>query len=167
MDEPAVTGAPLFGLPRELRDLIYQYALVDYEETNGAENALLQQKRLHIPSHCHEFEDPWPQQPLTRVNKQLRNETLGMSYELGIFSVTVNSMVLYPLMRWAELIGVENCRRLKRVEVVWIVDRSRGAYMRNGVSEFMAAERFRKSELGQALEGALSYEKFFRVGECS
>jgi len=39
--------------------------------------------------------------------------------------------------------------------------------MRNGVSEFMAAERFKKSELGQALEGALNYEKFFKVGRPS
>lgn len=158
--------ASLLGLPRELRDLIYQYALTDYEEVD-ATAGLLVQKRQHIPSHCLNMIQPWPQPPLTRVNRQLRDETLGLSYELGIFSVTVNSMVLYPLMRWAELIGAENCRRLKRVEVMWIADKTRGAYMRNGVSEFMAAERFRKSELGRALEPALNYENFFKVSHFS
>lgn len=166
MGGQVIPEASLLGLPRELRDLIYQYALLDYDEAIGGDG-LLVQKRQHIPSHCLQSSQPWPQQPLTRVNRQLRGETLGLCYELGMFSVTVNSMVLYPLMRWAELIGVENCKRLKRVEVVWIADRSRGAYMRNGVSEFMAAERFRKSELGQALEPALNYEKFFKVSASS
>jgi len=88
MDDRLSAEAGLLGLPRELRDLIYHYALIEYEEVD-ATSGLLVQKRQHIPSHCLKISRPWPQQPLTRVSRQLRDETIGLCYELGIFSVTV------------------------------------------------------------------------------
>ncbi|KAK6439891.1 hypothetical protein LTR95_003889 [Oleoguttula sp. CCFEE 5521] len=149
----------LLGLPAEIRNTIWELALIEFElDPTTSLPTALRRKIQHIPSHCLTTTEDWPQPPLTRTNRQIRHETLSLSYELGIFSVTVSSMMMFPLRQWAEIIGIENVRRLKHVEVNW---KAHDPYVRTRTNEMMAASRFRYSEIGQALDGALRYEHLF------
>lgn len=156
MSVSQATTPSLLGLPAEIRNAIWELALIEYELNPSTTRP--RRRRQHIPSHCLEGPHPWPQPPITRTNRQIRSETLSLSYELGVFSVTVSSMMLFPLRQWAEIIGIENCRRLRHVEVCW---KAHAPYVRTRTNEMMAAQRFRNSEIGQALDGALVYDDLF------
>jgi len=159
MKHHAPPTANLLGLPAEIRNQIWELALTEYESTTPEAP---EPRRIvqHIPSHCLDTPQPWPQLPLTRVSRQIRSEALSICYEVGVFSVTVSSMMLFPLRTWADIIGIENCRKLRHVEVVW---KAHDPYVRTRTNEMMAAQRFRQSEVGQALEPALRFEGLFRV----
>ena len=161
-EQPA--QASLLGLPAELRNQILELALIEWEiYPVNANGHIWMRKRWHLPSDRNNKENrEWHQPPITRTNRQLRSETLSMMYEKGYFAVTVNSMLLFPLKAWAERIGVENCRRLKHVEVYF---ERPDQFARGRSSDLMAAEAFRNSELGQALTPALRYDTLFEVRE--
>jgi hypothetical protein len=160
MTTSAAVTASLLGLPAELRNEIWTLALIEYEEATPTDipgSIQPRRKTQYIPSHCLSTVEAWPQPPITRVSRQIRHETLGLSYELCIFSVTVSSMMMFPLRTWADIIGLESCRKLKHIEIVWKQSVS------TRTNEMMAAQRFRASEVGRAVEGALRFEGLFAV----
>ncbi|KAK4904195.1 hypothetical protein LTR66_017933 [Elasticomyces elasticus] len=82
---------PLFSLPPELRNRIYQYGLRD---------------QLSIGA-C------WHQPPITRVNRQMREESLSLFYATTAFVAHQKT----DIAGWLHAIGETNASRIRRI--IW------------------------------------------------
>lgn len=95
----------LLSLPPELRNRIYEYVVT-------SEDCLL------IPSICKHRDLPSAEQPgLTRVNRQLRKESLAMFYTQNIFTAHIHRCDFGFLIDWMNSIGVDNRQRICRVRL--------------------------------------------------
>ncbi|KAF7198520.1 hypothetical protein HII31_00259 [Pseudocercospora fuligena] len=99
----SITVFRLLDLPPELRNRIYEYVVVE-------ENIL-------IPSICHHRERTYAVQPaITKVNRQIRDESLSVFYGCNKFEVHVHRCDFDFFSEWMNTVGVSNRQRLRNIK---------------------------------------------------
>jgi hypothetical protein len=104
VDQPAPKG--FLSLPQELRDHIYELALVKPRNT------------ITMLSNysCFQSEVSAAQPALARVNRQIRQETLPIFYSANLFLAELSDETdLDTAKRWLQAIGDENVKSLRRL----------------------------------------------------
>ncbi|TKA75036.1 hypothetical protein B0A49_02183 [Cryomyces minteri] len=97
--EPKSGPFPILKLPRELRDLFYRLFLISRMKILGIP---------HMPALA--------QPPLTRVCRQIRNESLPIFYGGNTFRAFCDDpLTISAFGSWLRLIGNDNCALLRHV----------------------------------------------------
>lgn len=120
---PAAEGeCPFSDLPRELRDMIYNFSLVSPEPIK-LHGPLMFGPSRQYPSLIRDWRDCWSRPPfcmhnkflgnLMRVNKTVGEEARAVFYQKNVFSMKTETFICQFLPR----IGVENSRHLRRVRL--------------------------------------------------
>ncbi|KAK5173178.1 uncharacterized protein LTR77_003300 [Saxophila tyrrhenica] len=103
------TSPTILSLPRELRDQVYGYALL--------EPIVSVTPKLH---HAPDFQNypPATQPGITKTNRQLREETLPLFYSLNTFHMGLGNRTDRPLTkRWLRSLNADNIRHLRRIQL--------------------------------------------------
>lgn len=89
--------SPLISLPAELRNAIY----------------------IHVFSSrfAVEFDKSPIQHPLTKVCRQIRQESLGLYYTMTRFNAHLRDGPIYPLIHWMETIGRDACLLVREIRL--------------------------------------------------
>ncbi|CAK4033259.1 Hypothetical predicted protein [Lecanosticta acicola] len=96
----------LLNLPAELRNRIYEYAVISSD-------------RLLVPSTCKHDDRPTAQQPaLTKVNRQVREETIKTFYAENVFVYHIHRCDFEYMFEWMTAIGLENRSSVRKLQLV-------------------------------------------------
>ena len=108
MSVPQATAVPFrfLDLPPEMRNRIYEAVVISA-------------RPLHIPSACYHGKEASAVEPaITRVNKQLRRESLGMFYSMNAFEYHIHRCDFGYFLAWMDDIGLNNRSQIRDVTLV-------------------------------------------------
>ncbi|KAK3657571.1 hypothetical protein LTR56_002346 [Elasticomyces elasticus] len=111
----------LMELPAEIRSLIFEYA-VSYEAWPDNRITTIHLQGMHFKDSRYGF--PAVQPPITRVSRQVREETLALFYGLNHFHIELyphktaqGHMVAANGKSWLDAIGEKNVKTIKEVTI--------------------------------------------------